>query len=112
MDYRLDLYNAVRNYQMNKNDKEAIFIIVYNTEDGDLFTGIDGDAGVLCSILGDTDKDSIMGNMEVFKDTQKMILNIAFNILCGNSSLRESFKQGIIDVESGDDTKYKISSNL
>ena len=50
MDYRLDLFNAVEKFQEQMTDDEALFIICYNSTQGDLLLGLDGDLNLISAV--------------------------------------------------------------
>lgn len=108
MDYRLDLFNAVTNYQDNMTANDALLVIAYNKELGDLIMGLDGDWEIISRIVsGDgliplNQSDSV----KKFKYLQECILNIAANILNENDEYRakfiKHFATGFVDIGATD----------
>ena len=98
MDYRLDLYNAITNYQNNMDKHDSLFVICHNCKDGDLVIGLDGDVDFISSILSNyngyvnikTKEDKLRHEY-----VKSMVLNMAINILKSDSRLKDLFIDGM-----------------
>lgn len=112
-----DLFNAVRNYQDSMTANDAILIIAYNNDDGDLLTGIDGDWQILSTILSTDEAINInsVEDAQQYKHLKESILNIAANILNTNDEYRikfiNQFKSGFVDIGANDYQELKIISS-
>jgi hypothetical protein len=86
MDYRLDLFNAVQEYGKNANENDALLLICYNFEHGDLILSCDGRTSELYKLFskGVTKED--------ITDVKQCILENALNILANDKELLEKFK--------------------
>ena len=94
MDYRLDLFNAVEKFQEQMTDDEALFIICYNSTQGDLLLGLDGDLNLISAVLANDEGFVNLENKEQkisHEQTKGMVLNMAINILRTNIELRNKF---------------------
>jgi hypothetical protein len=103
MDYRLDLFNSVSNYRANMTEEDALFIVAYNSQEGDLIMGIEGNVNLLSMVLSDMNGVEMEKNkdkIENFKETQRSVLNIALNILRENEDYRNKFKIAIDTIDS------------
>lgn len=104
MDYRLDLFNAIQNYQDNMTSNDALLVIAYNKQDNDLIMGLDGDWQIISEVAS-TDEMISIENVEQaqkFRYLQESILNIAANILNNNEEDRlkfiKQFATGFVDI--------------
>lgn len=94
MDYRLDLFNAVKNFQEQMTKDDAIFIICHNSKQGDLFMCLDGELDLISSILANDNGYVNIENKEQkarHEQIKRMTLNIAINILRSDKSLYKKF---------------------
>lgn len=85
MDYKLDLFNALKNYQNNATDDDHLFCYSYNTKKGDSLQTYVGDMEVLSEKLSDLDLD------EYGISVKTTVLNAASYILQRDEKLREQF---------------------
>ena len=98
MDYRLDLHNAVDKFEEQMTEDDALFIICHNTKQGDLLLGLNGDVNIISSVLAN---DNGYVNIEnknqkiKYEKTQKMVLNMAINILRTDKDLLKKFSIAI-----------------
>lgn len=104
MDYRLDLYNAVQQYENNMNEDDVLFILCHNKKEGDSLSAILGDVSVLSMMLSvdgyvkintPTDRenlDSLKGN----------ILNMAINIINTDKELYDAFIKSLKELKNGE----------
>jgi hypothetical protein len=86
MDYRLDLFNAVQEYGKHVTDDDALLLVCYNFEQGDLILSCDGRTSELYKLFskGVTKED--------ITDVKQCILENALNILANDKDLLEKFK--------------------
>lgn len=93
IDYRLDLFNAVENYNNNIDiENDALFIICHNKETGDAMTSFLGDEIILSQMLTVKGYCNIeKSDKKKFDSMQNMILNIAYNILLENKDKAKIF---------------------
>jgi len=98
MDYRLDLFNALKNYQDNMQEHDAVLVICHNHKEGDAFIGISGDQNIISALITNPNGYlKIEENKEKHDKTKRAILNIAVNILNTDETYRNKFKS-IIDT--------------
>ena len=102
MDYRLDLFNALKNYQDNATADDHLFCYSYNTKEGDSLQTYVGDMPILAEKLSDLDLD------DYGTRAKATILNAASYILQMDDKLREHFITTIKQItESQTLTKNK-----
>jgi hypothetical protein len=89
MDYKLDLFNAVQEYGKHVTDDDALLLICYNFEHGDLILSCDGRTSELYKLFskGVTKED--------ITDVKQCILENALNILANDKELLQKFKTKI-----------------
>lgn len=93
MDYRLDLYNAVENYENEMNEDDGLFIVCHNAKDGDMLVGISGNLDVLINAVSNPNgyvKIETKEQLERHDGAQGMILNMALNILENKPELKKN----------------------
>jgi len=93
MDYRLDLYNAVENFQQQMTDGDALFIIC-NTKQGDLLVGLDVGINIISSVRANDNGYVNIENKEpkiVNERAKRIVLNMAINILRTDVNLLKKF---------------------
>lgn len=98
MDYRLDLFNAVQNFQEEITNDDALFFISHNSKQGDLIIAVNGDVNLISSVLANDNGYVNFINKEQeerHEYAKKMILNIAINVLRTNPILRKKFVQSL-----------------
>jgi dsRNA-specific ribonuclease len=98
MDYRLDLYNAVDNYNQNANKDDVAIIIIHNKADGDLFTSFTGDWEILSAALttkGYINESNTDEGNEAIENMRAAILNIAYNIAMKDETVKQKFKTAL-----------------
>jgi hypothetical protein len=83
IDYRLDLFNAIRNYQDQMDDNDFIFALINDKIDGDLIIALSGDTDLFSSSLSINGllQDAPIDKIEAHEDAKKVVLNAALNIL-------------------------------
>jgi hypothetical protein len=86
MDYRLDLFNAVKEYGKHITNDDALLLVCYNFKDFDLMASSSGRVSELFKIFhtGVTNGD--------ITDVRNSILENALNILANDKDLLEKFK--------------------
>jgi hypothetical protein len=100
MDYRLDLHNAVDKFEEQMTEDDALFIICHNTKQGDLLLGLSGDVNIISSVLANDNGYGYVNfenkNQKIkYEKTQKMVLNMAINILRTDKDLLKKFSIAI-----------------
>ncbi len=95
MDYRLDLFNAIDAYQKQMTEDDALFFIAYNTKDGDLMMGLEGNVDLISNVMANDNELVMIDSKEHrinFERSKSMVLNIAINILRTDASLKSKFE--------------------
>jgi hypothetical protein len=92
MDYRLDLFNAVQEYGKHVTDDDALLLICYNFEHGDLILSCDGRTSELYKLFN---KGATNGDIT---DVRNAILENALNILANDKDLLEKFKTKLCNL--------------
>ena len=103
MDYRLDLFNALKNYQNNATADDHLFCYSYNTEEGDSLQTYVGDMEILSDKLSELDLDDYGTTVKA------TILNAASYILQMDDKLREHFISTIKEIT---DKQLKTKKNV
>jgi hypothetical protein len=96
IDYRLDLYNAIQKYCEQMTKEDAVFFIVHNTKDNDLFASLNGDWQILSAVLSDNKGYVNLLNEEDrqrHNTMQEAVLNMAVNILANHDEYKQKFKK-------------------
>jgi hypothetical protein len=91
-------------------EEDALFIVAFNSQEGDLIMGIDGDRDLLSMVLSNMSAVEMENNkdkIENFNETQKSVLNIALNILRENEDYRNKFKIAIDTIDAIDNLLEK-----
>jgi hypothetical protein len=94
IDYRLDIYNAIDRYQEQMTEHDALFAIMFNTLEGDLYMAPLGDVNLLSLCLANDDNCvPIKTNLDKRRHdhAKSMVLNMAINILRTDKALKEKF---------------------
>ncbi len=96
MDYRLDLFNAVKNYCENSQGDDSLLIVCHNPKDGDVLYLSHGDVTYLSAAISNAEDKYINFETEeqkkAYQQTQFCILNMAANILRENKELKTKFE--------------------
>ena len=96
MDYRLDLYNQVKNYMDNANDDDVAMMIIHNKKDGDFVNYFIGDWEILSAALTTEGYINFKeGSQDGLEAMQKSILNIAYNIIMKDEKIKSKFKKAL-----------------
>ena len=103
MDYRLDLFNALKNYQDNATAEDHLFCYSYNTKEGDSLQTYVGDMPILADKLSELDLDDYGTRVKA------TILNAASFILQMDDKLREHF---ITTIKEITDEQLKTKKNV
>lgn len=96
MDYRLDLFNAVKNYGENVTPQDSLMVICHNSKEHDFFMVKNGDDNLLSALMTNESDYITMSNEEsekLHKTMQRTILNIAINILRTHEKYRNDFSE-------------------
>jgi hypothetical protein len=96
MDYRLDMFNSVKEYLSNIDENDAILVLMHNKKDGDCFTALGGDWEILSSLFsaeGYVNYDK--GNNTQYESIRKAILNTAYNICMTDDNIKKMFIDGL-----------------
>jgi hypothetical protein len=93
IDYRLDLFNAIKEYNKNAIKEDNAFIILYNLEKGDLMLSSGGDPRVISSIF--TNENNFIkldGEAKTnWEDMRKALLNAAVNCIRTDNDVKGMF---------------------
>jgi hypothetical protein len=84
-------------------EEDALFIVAFNSQEGDLIMGIEGNVNLLSLVLSDmsgVEMEKNKDKIENFKETQRNVLNIALNILRTNEDYRNKFKIAIDTIDA------------
>lgn len=103
MDNRLDLFNSIREYEMNMSKEDAFLMIAHNEARGDIIAACSGNVNILSAALAnDIDEEGneylkLKSEDEIRKieNIRKTVLNVAINILRANKEYRNIFSDAI-----------------
>ena len=96
MDYRLDLYNALKNYEANRTDDDNHLVLLYNKKDTDIGFSIMGDPLVFCGIASNETNFIDLSNPSIcdtHRSIQIAILNMALSIINNNDEMKALFNE-------------------
>lgn len=102
MDYRLDLWNAIQNYEKQMSDEDALIILACNKDEGDLAIGISGDSLLMIECISNGKNLIQFQNQEQkarFDYLENILLNATLNILKNNPSHLQKFEIGIANLK-------------
>jgi hypothetical protein len=95
IDYRLDLFNAIKSYEENKTEHDNNLIIMYNDKDGDLAFSLNGMSEVFCAIMTNENEFINFENdrqREGHKGIKKIVLNMSLNLIRTDTNVRKVFE--------------------
>lgn len=103
LDNRLDFYSAIQKYAGSLSEDDAILVLSCNHKEGDVFSLLKGDVGVLSSLFC---KDGFVyqetndeNDMRLKTATMKAVFDICFTMLMENDGLMELFQESIRSVK-------------
>lgn len=105
IDYRLDLFNALKNYQENMTDDDSILLVCHNFSQGDLLLGVDGNIDNISAVLTNEHGEvnlKTKAEKKKFAYVRSSILNVAINILRADSELRKKFSLAMMNLIQND----------
>jgi len=103
MDERLDLFNAIKLYDKNRTENDALLVLAYNKKEGDLMLAMSGDVDILSAVMENDNEWLELVKCEEKKvthyDMQLAFLNITINILRTNDDLYKKFKKELKSLQ-------------
>jgi len=93
IDYKLDLYNKIKDYQEFANENDSLLVIQHNPIVGDAFLVIHGEIENLAALfcIKDYIQHDDPNDLQCHNSVKVAILNIAVNMINNDVNIKEAF---------------------